>query len=217
MTFESILEHMIKKFLMMYAVDNNFTYMYGNVFGDCFQWCERRRNINNKFNYDIDNTCSSTSSDKTYPYDSDDQRAVFDEIISQPKKFKPDENITDILRKLYQKNQDDIFRYRVTDNKITKKFENTDVKSTKKAKKNIPKAVRTACWDKWIGREKGVAKCLCCNINEISQFNFACGHITSEHNGGETTVENLKPVCTSCNSSMSTKNMDEFVKTHKLN
>jgi len=43
-------------------------------------------------------------------------------------------------------------------------------------------------------------------------LSFNCGHIIAEVNGGELIVSNLKPFCQNCNSSMGTKNMDEFMK-----
>jgi hypothetical protein len=48
---------------------------------------------------------------------------------------------------------------------------------------------------------------MCCKVNEITQMNFACGHVESEHNGGVPTAENLRPICTTCNSSMGVRNM----------
>jgi 5-methylcytosine-specific restriction endonuclease McrA len=39
----------------------------------------------------------------------------------------------------------------------------------------------------------------------------SCGHIISEFNGGELKLDNLMPICNSCNSSMGTKNMNEYI------
>lgn len=79
-------------------------------------------------------------------------------------------------------------------------------------KKAIPKAVKKAVWDKYIGEEIGKHVCLCCEKTEITQMSFHCGHIVSEVNGGEINVNNLKPICESCNKSMGTKNLEEFKK-----
>ena len=43
-------------------------------------------------------------------------------------------------------------------------------------------------------------------------MNFECGHIIPESKGGETTQDNLLPICGLCNKSMATKNMNEFIK-----
>jgi hypothetical protein len=46
-------------------------------------------------------------------------------------------------------------------------------------------------------------------------MSFNCGHIIAEANGGEIIVSKLKPICQNCNSSMGTKNMDDFIKGFK--
>jgi hypothetical protein len=78
-------------------------------------------------------------------------------------------------------------------------------------KQTIPLTLKRNVWDKHIGENIGKNLCLCCNLTDITQMNFSCGHIISEHNGGELKLDNLKPICVSCNSSMGTKNMDEFM------
>ena len=45
----------------------------------------------------------------------------------------------------------------------------------------------------------------------ITRGNFDCGHIEAEKTGGMTNVQNLRPICRLCNSSMSTKNMLTFM------
>lgn len=79
-------------------------------------------------------------------------------------------------------------------------------------KKSIPAVVKRLVWNNWIGEEIGKSKCLCCKITDITQLSFNCGHIIAEKNGGETIVSNLKPICQNCNSSMGTKNMNDFIK-----
>ncbi len=53
-------------------------------------------------------------------------------------------------------------------------------------------------------------------LTDITQLNFSCGHILAEANGGALHVSNLRPICVSCNSSMGTKNMNEFIKEYGL-
>jgi hypothetical protein len=84
-------------------------------------------------------------------------------------------------------------------------------KPKKPKRKAIPKKLKNMIWDKFIGKEKGVGNCYCCNEN-IDSKNFEAGHIVSVHNGGKTHIDNLKPVCGCCNKSMGTKNMEEFKK-----
>lgn len=77
-------------------------------------------------------------------------------------------------------------------------------------KKNIPQALRITVWNTFIGEEIGKSKCLCCNITDITQLKFHCGHIIAEAKGGLTHIDNLLPICESCNKSMGTQNLNEF-------
>jgi 5-methylcytosine-specific restriction endonuclease McrA len=89
---------------------------------------------------------------------------------------------------------------------------NTIIKNEKRKKKIIPVALKRNVWNKHIGESIGKTLCLCCKLTDISQLNFSCGHITSEFNGGDINLDNLIPICVSCNSSMGKQNMNEFVK-----
>lgn len=87
------------------------------------------------------------------------------------------------------------------------------VKEDKPKKKAIPSTIKKLVWNTNIGEDIGKAKCVCCKSTDITQISFNCGHVISEHNGGETKVSNLKPICQNCNSSMGTKNMNDFMLT----
>lgn len=80
----------------------------------------------------------------------------------------------------------------------------------------ISHLMKRKVWDKWIGEEIGKTKCPCCKMTDITQLTFVAGHIQAESRGGEYSDENLIPICQSCNLSMGTKNMHEFMKTHGL-
>jgi len=82
----------------------------------------------------------------------------------------------------------------------------------KPKKISIPIALKIQVWDKCIGLEIGKHKCLCCKTIDIIQMSFHCGHVIPECKGGKTNLSNLKPICQTCNLSMGTKNMDEFMK-----
>ena len=79
-------------------------------------------------------------------------------------------------------------------------------------KKRIPEELRHQVWMKQFGN---VAEsiCPCCNITKISTIkrNYEAGHIKSEKNGGETSVNNLIPICRPCNQSMGSDNWDTYV------
>ena len=79
-------------------------------------------------------------------------------------------------------------------------------------KKSIPLSLKALVWNKYIGEEKGIGLCQCCRKNIIKQISFHCGHIISERNGGSTTLNNLIPLCQTCNLSMGRHNMNDFVK-----
>lgn len=103
-------------------------------------------------------------------------------------------------------------------NKQTKTKNNSETcvdKDKKKKKKPISATIKRLVWNTHIGEEVGKAKCTCCKATDITQMSFNCGHIIAEANGGETTVSNLKPICQNCNSSMGTKNMEDFMKSLK--
>ena len=86
----------------------------------------------------------------------------------------------------------------------------------KKTKTPIPKAVKVAIWNEYVGQTKGETKCFVGCGTIVTSLNFAAGHIESEACGGQVTVQNLRPICTSCNSSMGTNNMKEFATKHGM-
>jgi hypothetical protein len=82
-----------------------------------------------------------------------------------------------------------------------------------KPKKSISASLRQKVWNKYIGLSIGETLCKCCNTNIISQLRFHCGHVIAEKCGGETILENLRPICEKCNLSMGTQNLNEFSQT----
>ncbi len=87
----------------------------------------------------------------------------------------------------------------------------------RRAKERIPQALRLATWAHWVGPGKSDTLCLCCACNTINCTNFAMGHVESEAHGGQLTIDNLRPICTVCNSSCGTQNLLEFMHKYKLN
>jgi hypothetical protein len=78
-------------------------------------------------------------------------------------------------------------------------------------KEKIPDDLKENLWiQQFNSLYKG--KCACCD-GVITPFNrkAECGHIKSEHNGGAVDIKNLLWVCKTCNCSMGTKNMLEYV------
>ena len=77
---------------------------------------------------------------------------------------------------------------------------------------NIPHCIRFQTWRKHFITMDGY--CIVCT-SPISADNFTCGHIVSKYRGGTLNINNLEPICVSCNSSMKTQNLYEYKK--KLN
>jgi hypothetical protein len=78
-----------------------------------------------------------------------------------------------------------------------------------KNRKSIPKCLKILVWDETFGKECGVGKCDVCLV-DIDSKNFECGHIQSVANDGPTVLDNLKPICSSCNKSMGIQNLNDF-------
>jgi len=66
----------------------------------------------------------------------------------------------------------------------------------------IPKALREQVWILKVG-QKFETKCkIVWCTNRMSVFDYQCGHNVPESKGGETTVDNLVPICGRRNISM---------------
>lgn len=71
------------------------------------------------------------------------------------------------------------------------------------------KKIRNDVWNKYIGKQHGVHMCLLCETQEIDKGasnGWDCSHVIPHCLGGKVTLENLRPLCKGCNSSMG--NMD---------
>ena len=82
----------------------------------------------------------------------------------------------------------------------------------KKPRKAIPKKVREEVWKKRNGASFD-GRCFCCET-DLRFEAFEVGHVIPVADGGNDSVDNLEPVCRSCNRSMGKRNMLEFKKTH---
>lgn len=81
-------------------------------------------------------------------------------------------------------------------------------------KQAIPKSLKNKLWNTYIGINYSQSYCICCNTEKISMQQFHCGHLIPESKGGGVHVNNLLPICGSCNLSMSNNNMEEFIHTY---
>ena len=82
-------------------------------------------------------------------------------------------------------------------------------------REQLPKTVRNALWINYYD-DRRVGMCQCCKREQISIGNFQAGHIVAHANGGKTTLDNLVPICTLCNLSMGTHNLNDFIKKYNL-
>lgn len=80
---------------------------------------------------------------------------------------------------------------------------------------HIGKTLRKKVWEKQFGSNSN-GKCPifeCSKILDINVENsWHCGHIISHFNGGLTELDNLKPICPSCNKTMNYKNWADYEK-----
>lgn len=94
-----------------------------------------------------------------------------------------------------------------------------EMPTKKKRRQGITGEMRLAVWETWVG-QRTRAKCFCCwqaDITQLSNYKtFHAGHIISDHNGGETSIENMLPICRDCNMNMGAENWDDYVKRNNL-
>lgn len=79
-------------------------------------------------------------------------------------------------------------------------------------RKSIPITVKNNLWKLYFG-ENFNERCNVCK-NDINVHNFEAGHITSVKNGGSDNIENLVPICSTCNKSMGIQNLNDFKKNY---
>lgn len=116
----------------------------------------------------------------------------------------PNENCNNLVKNSYQQCYDC----------NNKEKDSSDAEPSYK-KEIIPKTVRNVLWYIYFDNSR-TAKCQCCLIEDISISNYHVSHIVAESNGGKTSLENLKPCCMLCNTSMGKQNMNDFIKKYNL-
>lgn len=136
-----------------------------------------------------------------------------EQMFGPPKKVMTESELRDsYMEQLFGPSS--TYERKVEPSNETKSEELTETKQKKARKTPIPRAVKNAVWIKYVGEEVGNTKCFVCNLKTISQMTFHCGHVIAEANGGQIHIDNLRPICSTCNQSMGTMNMDEFRNKH---
>lgn len=101
-------------------------------------------------------------------------------------------------------------KYNKQKREVRKKYKELEKKNNPKPKRvSIPKSVKDQLWDNTFGSTAGEGKCYVCS-DTINSKKFDCGHIVAVCQGGTNDISNLKAICSTCNKSMGTKNMDDF-------
>lgn len=78
----------------------------------------------------------------------------------------------------------------------------------------INKKKRRAVWDKR-NPNLGEGQCFVCNrADDFDYDTFECGHIVACYWGGDTSVQNLEPICKKCNLDMGVQNLLEYKNIH---
>ena len=78
----------------------------------------------------------------------------------------------------------------------------------------LSKALRAMVWRAWYATTEpdrnGESPCPCCGSARISALAFHLGHRRSFERGGTDEASNLVPLCATCNTSMGTRDFDEY-------
>ena len=80
---------------------------------------------------------------------------------------------------------------------------------SKTSRVKILKHLRNLVWHTYASNYSMDGSCYVCNGN-ITYDNFECGHIISVFYGGKTHIDNLRPICHTCNSDMSIMNLEDY-------
>ena len=83
--------------------------------------------------------------------------------------------------------------------------------TTKPRKKKIAAALREQVWLASMGAVFSSKCTVTWCSNQVTVFNFQCGHLLAESKGGPTVLENLRPICGRCNQSMGTMHMEQWL------
>ena len=107
----------------------------------------------------------------------------------------------------------DKYRYKWVKN-IIYEYTGEIITNNNKKKNYIPKKLKIDIWNKYIGEDKRNTKCICCNVTQIDVMDFHAGHIISEKHGGLINIDNIIPICSQCNTSMNSEDMDLYIKNY---
>jgi 5-methylcytosine-specific restriction endonuclease McrA len=126
-----------------------------------------------------------------------------------------DKSIQEVYRALVSKVHENIIRIvREIEDRLASKSTQlpqpkVNIETVRRSpRKAVSKDFRVQVWAKYIGMKYGEIKCPLCQVIDIKQLDFVCGHVQAHVEGGELTIENIRPICSVCNSSMGKKLFD---------
>jgi hypothetical protein len=151
----------------------------------------------NKKNVYVCDVCKKIFTDKSNMY-RHRRKHNEEDLLDDKDKIKELKNEVDELRKQNEQ--------------LLELLETKNKKMVIKRKKWIAKGLKMSVWNENFGITCGEHECYIGCGRKISQGNFECGHIIAESKGGTIHIDNLKPVCSQCNKSMGTINLEEFKK-----
>jgi hypothetical protein len=187
------------------------------------------KSFTRKHNYRIhiiNNICGNNNDDnikiinKINNKKQEEQQDKNKEIKKKLKKNKLKEN-QNVLNKIYLEEYRKIIREKIYDNLKNIDIEKNNIpfeilKDTthirpKYKKVKISNIFKRQCWNHWIGEDIGKIICPVCKLTYITQLNFSCAHIISESKGGKLELNNVRPICCGCNSSVYTNDLTSFI------
>ena len=154
-------------------------------------------------------------------YHCEEDNRVFDADTQEQVGFYKDGNIIDINNKVViksSKKQERNTKKKKSSANTSKKGKQSiedikpEINKVKNKRKKVPKAVKESIWKKYISDTELRGKCFIGCGNDIQINNFEAGHVIPVCEGGENTIENLRPICSLCNKSMGTQNLNDFIK-----
>lgn len=83
-----------------------------------------------------------------------------------------------------------------------------------KRRKELPPQIQRRVWNEHIGKDVANAKCLCCKEENINYIAFSVGFVKDTHEGGTLLTDNLRPICSSCDSSIGNMSINEYTTTY---
>lgn len=80
------------------------------------------------------------------------------------------------------------------------------------SEKPCDKNIKMLLWNHYFGINDRTGKCFVGCGRTIENTNFECGHVLSKSNEGDNSLENLRPICRNCNSSMKDTHLYAYMK-----